>query len=261
MPPRSSPLAADFARALDPAQVFVEGVRDANGSPLDHAADWQERVMRSHASRQLILCNRQAGKSTTIGAKAAHGLQYAPGLYLIIAPTLRQSKLLFKKVRAIYKNLAGVPAIVKDNETEMEVENGSHLVALPGDDDATIRGYSAPRAIYIDEAARVSDAVYTAVRPMLAASPDGQLIALTTPFGRRGWFYEAWEFGKGWERTTITARDCDHIAPDWLEEQRESMSEWQFRAEYLCEFTDTEEAFFSSHLVDAMVDANLEAWA
>jgi len=87
------------------------------------------------------------------------------------------------------------------------------------------------------------------------------MIALTTPYGRRGWFYENWEFAKGWDRTTITARDCPHITEEFLEEERAGMSEWQFRAEYLCEFVDTAESFFSSELVDACIDNTLEAWA
>ena len=253
-------LADDFDRALDPAIVFRQGARDEEGNPIE-PAPWQEQTMRAEARRVLILCNRQAGKSTTIGAKAAQSLIYAPGTYLIIAPTLRQSRLLFKKVRAIYKRLEGVPRIRKDTDTELELENGSLLVALPGDDDANIRGYSAPRAIYIDEAARVVDKVYTALRPMLAASTTSQLIALTTPHGRRGWFYEAWETANDWERITITAKDCPHITAEFLAEEQGAMSEWQFRAEYLCEFTDTDEAFFSSELIDAMVDNTLEAWA
>lgn len=253
-------LARDFARAQDPAIVFREGARDEEGQPIE-PAPWQEQTMRTTSRRVLILCNRQAGKSTVIGAKAAQGLIYAPGTYLIIAPTLRQSRLLFKKVRGIYKRLAGAPRIRKDTDTEMELENGSLLVALPGDDDANIRGYSQPRAIYIDEAARVVDKVYTALRPMLAASTTSQLIALTTPYGRRGWFFEAWDAGTGWDRITITANDCPHITPEFLEEERQGMSEFQYRAEYLCEFTDTDEAFFSSELIDAMVDNTLEAWA
>ncbi|WP_449428313.1 phage terminase large subunit [Rhodanobacter umsongensis] len=252
--------ATDFHRAADPAHLFREGVRDAEGNAVEPAG-WQEEVIRSEARRLLILVNRQGGKSTVVGAKCVHGMLYAPGLYLIIAPTLRQSKLLFKKVSSVYRRLPGVPRIVRDTDTELELENGSHLVALPGDNDATIRGYSAPRAVYIDEAARVADSVYTALRPMLAASPSGQMIALTTPYGRRGWFYEAFEFGKGWERVTITARDCPHITEEFLAEEREGMSEWQFRAEYLCQWTDTDEAFFSSELCDAMVDNTLEAWA
>lgn len=255
-----SSVASDFARALDPAAVFREGVRNDVGRQVD-PAEWQVEVMASDARRQLILCNRQAGKSTTIGAKCARGMIYEPGLYLCIAPVLRQSKLLFKKTREIYNRLDDAPRIVRDTETELELENGSMMVALPGDNDATIRGYSAPRAVYIDEVARVADTVYAALRPMLAATSDGQLIALTTPWGRRGWFYEAWEFQKGWARTKITAHDCPHITPEFLDEEREGMSEWQFRSEYLCEFVDTEEAFFSSELVDAMVDSTLEAWA
>lgn len=252
--------ASDFTRAADPAFVFRQGVRDAEGNPVE-PAPWQERVMRLDARRQLILCNRQAGKSTTVGAKASHGMLYAPGTYLIIAPTLRQSKLLFQKVSSTYRRLEDVPRITRDTDTELVLANGSHLFALPGDNDANIRGFSAPRAVIIDEAARVADSVYAALRPMLAASADGQLIALTTPYGRRGWFYEAWETGSGWERTTITANDCPHISAEYLEEERENMSEWQFRAEFLCEFTDTNEAFFSSELVDAMTDNTLEAWA
>lgn len=252
--------AADFLRAGDPVLVFTEGARDEEGNPIQPAS-WQEDVLRGTARRRLILVNRQGGKSTVVGAKCAHGLMYEPGLYLIIAPTLRQSKLLFRKARAILKRLRGAPRIVKDNDTELELENGAQLVALPGDNDANIRGYSAPRAVYIDEAARVSDAVYAALRPMLAASRSGQMIALTTPYGRRGWFFEAWEYGgDAWTRTTITAKDCPHITAEFLKEEQEGMSDWQFRSEYLCEFTDTDEAFFSSELIEGMVDASLEPW-
>ena len=251
--------AADFLRAADPAALFRQGVRDARGGPAD-PDPWQIDVMRSTAPRQLIMCNRQAGKSTTVGAKACSGMLYDPGLYLIIAPTLRQSRELFKKITSVYRNLDNVPRIVRDNATELELGNESRLVALPGDDDAGIRGFSAPRAVIIDEASRVSDSVYSALRPMLATS-GGQLIALTTPWGPRGWFYEAWEYQKGWERTTITAHDCPRITPEFLEEELEKLGEWRFRQEYLCEFTSNEESFFSSELCDAMIDNTLEAWA
>ena len=254
----SNAAATDFLRAADPAEVFRQGVRDARNNPAE-PDPWQVEVMRSTALRHLILCNRQAGKSTTVGAKAAAGMLYDPGLYLVIAPTLRQSRELFKKMTDVYRNLSGVPRIVRDNATELEIGNDSRLIALPGDNDATIRGFSAPKAVIIDEASRVSDEVYAALRPMLATS-GGQLIALTTPYGRRGWFYEAWEYQKGWERTTITARECPRITPEFLEEERDKIGDWRFRQEYMCEFTDTEEAFFSSELADAMMSKELEAW-
>ena len=54
-----------------------------------------------------------------------------------------------------------------------------------------MRGYAAADLVIIDEAARVEDDLISAFRPMLATS-NGRLIALTTPAGKRGWFFDAW---------------------------------------------------------------------
>jgi hypothetical protein len=45
--------------------------------------------------------------------------------------------------------------------------------------------------LVIEEVSRVPDELFYAVRPMLAVS-GGTLVALSTPWGKRGWFYEAW---------------------------------------------------------------------
>ncbi len=252
--------ALDFKRAADPAQVFLEGVRDAEGKPT-RPAPWQEDVIRSEAKNRLILVSRQGGKSTTVGAKCAHGMIYAPGLYLVISPTLRQSKMFLRKTLDVYRNLEGAPRIKSATKTEMELENGSLMVALPGDDDANIRGFSAPRAIIIDEASRVPDSIYAAIRPMRAASPNCQIMALTTPWGRRGWFYEAWESDTGgWEKTRVTAHDCPHITDEFLADELAAKGDWYVRQEFLCEFVDNEESFFSSEMIEAMNDDSFGAW-
>jgi hypothetical protein len=77
-----------------------------------------------------------------------------------------------------------------ESALQLELENGSRIVSLPGKE-GTIRGYPGARLLAIDEAAWVPDDLYLAVRPMLAVS-DGRLVALSTPHGTRGWFYEAW---------------------------------------------------------------------
>jgi len=46
----------------------------------------------------------------------------------------------------------------------------------------------------VDEASRVADELYFAVRPILAVS-GGSLMVLTTPYGKRGVFYEEWTGG------------------------------------------------------------------
>src|SRR5204863_2959824 len=119
---------------------------------------------------------------------------------------------------------------------------GSRILALPGKE-ASIRGFSAVRLLAIDEAARVPDDLYRAVRPMLAVS-GGSLLALSTPFGTRGWWYEAWEHGEGWQRVKVPATECPRIAPAFLAEEAATLGEWWFSQEYLCEFRDAQDAVF-----------------
>jgi hypothetical protein len=112
----------------------------------------------------------------------------------------------------------------------------------------TIRGYSGVRLLVVDEAARVPDALYFAVRPMLAVS-GGRLVCLSTPFGKRGFFFEEWEHGQGWERIKVTAHDCPRIHRDFLAEERAALGDFWFAQEYLCEFRETIDQVFPYELV------------
>jgi hypothetical protein len=85
--------------------------------------------------------------------------------------------------------------------------------------------------LVIDEASRVSDGLYYAVRPMLAVS-RGRLVALSTPFGRRGWFFEEWESGARWERHKITAEECPRITSEFLKEEEASLGPRWYKQEY-----------------------------
>ena len=234
-------LARDLTRMLEPANVM----RDAGMEP----DAWQEVVLNSDARRMLLLCSRQSGKSTTCASLAVHQALYDPGLVLLIAPAQRQSSELFRKVREVYSALDDVPRVTQESAMRLELANGSRIIALPGTE-GTIRGYSGAKTVIIDEASRVDNALFAAVRPMLATT-QGRFVALTTPYGKRGWFYEAWEYGEGWERTRVAAHDCPRIDPKWLAEERRLVGDWQFRQEYLCEFVDTDEQFFASDLIEA----------
>ena len=61
-------------------------------------------------------------------------------------------------------------------------------MGLPGTE-GTVRGFSAVSMLLIDEAARVQDATYKSLRPMLAVG-KGDLWLMSTPRGQRGFFYE-----------------------------------------------------------------------
>ena len=62
-----------------------------------------------------------------------------------------------------------------DNAISLLLPNGSRIVGLPGTE-ATVRGFSAVSLMLIDEAARVADEMYKALRPMLAVS-GGRFVA------------------------------------------------------------------------------------
>jgi len=204
---------------------------------------WQESLLRSRADRMLLLCARQTGKSTVTGAIAYHEVSYNPGsLVLLLSPSLRQSQELFRKV-ADFRNRLGDAVPVKDESAlRVEWQNGSRIVALPGTEE-TVRGFSGVRLLIVDEAARVPDPLYFAIRPMLAVS-GGRLICLTTPFGKRGFFHEEWSGPNAWERVRITARECPRISPAFLEEERNSLGDWWYRQEYECDFADTTDQYF-----------------
>ena len=71
----------------------------------------------------------------------------------------------------------------------------------------------------MDEAAQVDDAMFFALSPMMAIS-RGRTIQLSTPYGRRGHFFEAWTSdGDDWERIMLRATDNPRMDPAFLEEE------------------------------------------
>ena len=79
----------------------------------------------------------------------------------------------------------------KKTTTELNLNNNSRIVALPGDPN-NIRGFSGAYQVIVDEASRVPDEAYNAVRPIISAS-KGRLLLLSTPFGQRGFFYDRYK--------------------------------------------------------------------
>ncbi|WP_089979557.1 hypothetical protein [Luteibacter sp. UNCMF331Sha3.1] len=59
----------------------------------------------------------------------------------------------------------------------------------------------------------------------------------------------------------MTAHDCPHITDEFLAEELAEKGDWYVRQEFLCEFVDNEESFFSSELIDGMIDETMEPWA
>ena len=218
---------------------------------------WQAQLLRSEAPRVLLNCARQSGKSTMAGVVALHRALTVPGsLALILAPAERQAKELFSKIAEAYHALGHVIPADSYRKLGMELTNGSRIEALPGTE-KTVRGFSGVDLLIVDEAARVADELYYAVRPMLAVS-GGRLIMLSTPFGKRGVFYEEWTEGTGWERYTVTASECPRIPPAFLAEEREALGSWWYAQEYECRFMEAVDSVFTTELIQAALSDEVE---
>jgi hypothetical protein len=81
-------------------------------------------------------------------------------------------------------------------------------------------------------------------RTAYAGRLPGWLVALSTPFDKRGWFHDEWH-GGSWEWVRVTAKDCQRIAPAFLAEERRALGEWCYRQEYACSWEDVVDAVFA----------------
>ena len=221
---------------------------------------WQAQLLRSQSQRILLNCSRQSGKSTVTAALAMHTAIYeAHALILLLSPGLRQSGELFRKCLDIYRALERPVAPEAESALRLELENGSRIVSLPGTE-ATVRSFSGVKLLIIDEASRVEDALYMAVRPMLAVS-GGRLVLLSSPFGTRGFYWEAWKHRAQWDYYEVPATECPRITQEFLEEERETMGDWWYQQEYECKFLDALTAAFRSEDVERIVKPGVEQWS
>ncbi len=245
--PTENPTLAAIRR--DPANLMTLA-----GFPPD---EWQRRLLRSPSRRISLCCSRQSGKSTVAACLALkHALLRPNSLVLLLSPSLRQSQEAFRKVTDVYRALGRPVPTEQASALRLELTNNSRVVALPGTEQ-TVRGFSGAALLIIDEASRVADALYYAVRPMLATS-GGQLVTLSTPFGKAGWFYTAFTGPEKWERARVTGYEVPRIPREFLEEEQRSLGPRYFAQEYMCEFSDAVGAVFMEADIQAALNPDIE---
>jgi hypothetical protein len=175
------------------------------------------------------------------------------------------------------------PAIKRNSDEQIELKNGSFIYVVPATEKSA-RGYSKPRLIMIDEASRVPDQVYrSGILPMLTDNEACELILISTPNGRLGFFYNAMQ-SERWDRYEIRAPwdvlDLEYqlvpaIPEEAYREERaqkgirasysprhrnreeqqmnlEEMGPLMYRQEYGTEFVEPEDQVFSYEEIEAM---------
>ena len=241
----------DMAYSLDP----VLWAREVLGY---HPDPWQADLLKSRSRKIILNCSRQSGKSTTCAALGLHESIYRrPSFGLVIAPSQDQSAELMMKFDE-FRGAVELPSDYLSTDTKLAVKfaNGNRFVARPGSE-KTARSFSAVTLLLEDEAARVSDALYNSVRPMLAVS-NGRHILMSTPFGKLNHFFKIWDQELDiWQWFEIPAEQCPRITKEFLEEEKRT-NPW-FEQEYHCVFMESEGAIFSSDLFRSLANPSVSA--
>jgi hypothetical protein len=216
---------------------------------------WQTKFLTSTANQVMLCCSRQVGKTQVTAALALRMALLKPeSLILVVSRGERQAEELIKdKIKPIYRRL-GSPGNARVLAGSLEFTNGSRIIALPGKQE-TIVGFSSVDLLILDEAARIPDGLYYDVRPFLAVS-QGRLFALSSPFGQRGWFYEAWRSTEPWERYEVKASQCPRLTSDFLKNEREALGPRWYAQNYDCSFEAETGSIFDPLLVDKMFETD-----
>jgi hypothetical protein len=103
----------------------------------------------------------------------------------------------------------------------------------------------------LDEAAQIEDGMVHALLPSAATRPASRLYALSTPHGRRGWFWNEWDHGEGYARYEVAAKDVSRISAEFLSQQLATLGAYVFAQEYENVWCENEMTLISDDLVKA----------
>lgn len=238
----------------------VEVMRAAGQEP----DEWQAQYLRSTAGRELLCCARGVGKTRATAARTLHRMLTRPDYRcLFFSPTQRQSTeilaYLYEMWYALGRPLAGKRRAPQEAATSLKLVNGSRVLSLP-DNQRGVRGFHVDELV-LDEASQISDALYMGARPMILRR-QGTMTALSTPYGKRGWFWDEWDRTSRaeapWQTVKVTAEECGRYTTAQLAEERRSMGERWYRQEYECSFEEAIDSVFSQDDINAALSQHVE---
>jgi hypothetical protein len=249
------------------------------GLPMSEA---QLEVYRRHTGRQdaptvpakegWVIAGRRAGKSRIaallavfIAAFRDHQPHLAPGekaTVAVIAADRQQARVVFRYITGL---LEGVPMlralIVRRTASAIELRRRV-VIEVHTCSYRSTRGYSFA-AVIADEVAfwRADDSacpdveVLNALRPGLATIPGSLLVAISSPYSRRGALWTAYEKHHGREHDPVLVWQAPSVAmnptlPASVVTEALEADEAAARAEWLGEFRSDLEAFVAREVVD-----------
>lgn len=197
-----------------------------------------------------VKAKRQIGKSfIIINELLRFAINYTNTVSCCLSPTLSQARKIYKQILKV-TDQTGV--VIKKNDSLLEIEfiNGSVLVFKSAEQRESLRGYTFNGILCIDEAAYISDEIWSIIRPTCDVY-QAPILMVSTPKFRMGFFFETFQMGfldkyKG----QITSYDlCKFdtsalLSKEQLELYRQMLPKNMYITEYMGEFLDSESIVF-----------------
>lgn len=226
-------------------------------------------------STVLLLTGRRSGKSriaATIGAYEAvlarHERKLSKGergVVAICAPTKHQGRIVKDYLRSIFDTPLLRP------EVQAETKNGFHLrgrtsIEILAGDFRTVRGFTT-YAVICDEIAymgidddgkvRSDTELIRAIKPSLATI-GGKLIAISSPYARKGWTWKTYEKNWGNDNGTALVWNCpsrtlNPTLPQKVVDEAMAEDRQAALAEFYGQFRDDVGEFISRAVIQGLV--------
>jgi len=225
--------------------------------------------------KALFLVGRRSGKSRIAAVVAAFEAALSgrekllakgeTGIVAVVSPTRAQSRIVHSYVRAIFEVPLLKDEVVAETATGFELRNGVRIEILTGDH-RSIRGFNLLACIideacffaYSEESKVKSDTeLVRAVAPGLATT-GGRLLAISSPYARKGWSYRTFEkcFGNNTTPTLVwnaPSRTMNPTLPQQVVDDAMAEDLQAAKSEYLGEFRDDVAEFLPRSLIEGLV--------
>ena len=229
--------------------------------------EYQARLLRDPSQFIVARWSRQSGKSQTVSVLLLWlSLRYPNHNIIVLAPSLRQSKIIIRRVTGFLKHLPKSLA-PKPLRTKIDFRNGSQIQALPNNPE-TVRGEPGVHLVYCDEFNYIADdsSLYDAVIFTLATT-NGRFLATSTPGTRDSIFYRMCTDSDTYEDVSRHhVRWQDALEPNGplkkqiLEKIKRQLQTdpWRWQREMEAEFAEDEDAWIPMSLIKRCIDPNIE---
>lgn len=201
----------------------------------------------------VVKSSRQKGKTITVAnILLFHSINHNQSNNFYIAPTLKQSKEIFKTIVSAVGN-SGV--IKSSNATDLIIKfiNDSKINFKSAEQGSeALRGYTCTGILCIDEAAFIDDEIFHTILPWCDYYKTNILMT-STPFVKGGFFWDYYNYGLerthnavtiDWSAEKYRTEIEKVLTPEMLAEYKAILPNNVFRTEYLGEWLDDDGTVF-----------------